>query len=321
MIQPTHSSNNELQCPLSFKHFYTAENAVYGTIALSDCTRSDAHKAMFDNAHDGNPEGILESYKRFGRLKPVFGIPQIVDGKTMCSLIDGNLYADFARTEGLQQVFACIITITNEDEITKIMAQLQSSNHNNYTALFRTIQSLWPIFYKGQGYRSDLDENELDQPRPCGEGTKRLTIYEKIGREIGLSGNAVKFIRKIGLVNPLHFSQIETSRHSLYAAYLACRNEQIGFEPTPPKVKAPNFIRTSTVTPSFEEASSTTTPNYSTSTTTKDVSGTEATPSPTSTSPAMYSIDDDDAEFILVRGICECCGEETNIKISKSTIK
>ena len=47
-------------------------------------------------------------------------------------------------------------------------------------ALFRTIQSLWPIFYKGQGYRSDLDENELDQPRPCGEGTKRLTIYETV---------------------------------------------------------------------------------------------------------------------------------------------
>ena len=136
MIQPTHSSNNELQFPLSFKHFYTAENAVYGTIALSDCTRSDAHKAMFDNAHDGNPEGILESYKRFGRLKPVFGIPQIVDGKTMCSLIDGNLYADFAITQGLQQVFACIITITNQDEITRIMAQLQSSNHNNYNALF-----------------------------------------------------------------------------------------------------------------------------------------------------------------------------------------
>ena len=115
------------------------------------------------------------------------------------------------------------------------------------------------------------------------------------------------------MVNPLHFKQIETTRHSLYAAYLACKNEVAGNEPTPPKPKAPTFIRTSTINP----------PEFSTTDSTGVVppgfnlpANNTSIPVATSVAPAS-----DDAEYIIVRGICECCNQETNIRIPKSLCK
>ena len=142
---------------------------------------------------------------------------------------------------------------------------------------------------------------------------KKFNIYEKIGKEIGLSGNAVKFIRKIGMVTPIHFKQIETSRHSLYAAYAACKKEETGEESTVPKAKAPTFIKTtSNDKPEFSE------PNSTAVVAPVGNPPVDNTLTPAATSVASTS---DNDEYIIVRGVCEACGQETNIRILKSQIK
>ncbi len=299
--------------PPSFTPFHETENAVYGTINTADCFRSPEHTAMFNSTDKEGALGTNESYNNFGRLKPVFCFQRLIDDKPMCAIIDGNRYFEYAKVNGRTKIFVCIITINDTDEIVKIMAQLQFSNHNTYMSLFLIIQNLWPLFYKGQGYRTDLNDEQFDVEKPDGDGINRLNIYQKIGKEIGLSGNAVKFIRKIGIVNPLHFKQIETTRHSLYAAYLACKNEVAGNEPAPPKPKAPTFIRTSTNNP----------PEFSTTDSTGVVPPggnlpVNNTPVHAATSVTLAS---DDVEYIIVRGICECCNQETNIRIPKSLCK
>jgi len=308
-IQPT----IPVPFPKSFTPFHKTENAVYGTIDTIDCFRSPEHTTMFNSTEEEGAMGTNESYSKFGRLKPVFGIPHMIDDKPMFAWIDGDRYLKHAYINGITKIFVCIITINDKDEIVKIMAQLQFSNHNTYMSLFQIIQNLWPVFYKGQGYRSDLNDEQFDEEKPYGDGTKKLNIYQKIGKEIGLSGNAVKFIRKIGIINPLHYKQIETTRHSLYAAYLACKNEVSGNEPVPPKPKAPTFIRTSTNTP----------PEFSATDSTRIVPPVVNLPVNNTPVPIAPSVTpaSDDAEYIIVRGICESCNQETNIRIPKSLCK
>lgn len=317
--------------PTSFIPFYETENAVYGTIDIEDCFRSPEHSAMFNYKEVDDAIGTIESYTKFGRMKPVFGVLRVFDNKPMCGLIDGNRYVEMAKLNGIRKVFICIITAIEQDEISKIMALLQFSNHNTYMALFRIIQNLWPIYYKGQGYRSDLDDAQFDRELPNADGTRRYNIYQKIGKVMGLSGNAVKFIRKIGIVNPLHFKQIETTRHSLYAAYLTCKNEVAGIEPVPPKPKLPTFIRTSTNNlPEFSEPVSTTnaSPEVNLPTNSTRIPAVDSTtegnlPSKNTQIPVAASISPiaDDDEYIIVRGVCECCHQESNIRIPKSLCK
>lgn len=302
--------------PSSFTPSHKAEKLDYGLIDTDECFRSEEHTAMFNYSEEEEAEGTIESYIRFGRLKPVVGIIRMVNGKPLCALIDGNLYHEYAKAKGIKRLFACIITVNDQDDITKIMAQLQFSNHNSYMALFLIIQNLWPLFYKGQGYRSDLNDDQFDEQKTNSDGTRRPNIYEKIGKEIGLSGNSVKFIRKVGMVNSSHFKQIETTRHNLYAAYMACKNEVAGTEPAPPKPKAPTFIRTSTNNP----------PEFSTTNSTGVVPPDVNSPANNALIPAASSVapttdDNGETEFIVVRGVCESCGQETNIRISKSQLK
>jgi len=298
--------------PFSFVPSYSTEHAVYGIINTEDCHRAPQHLAMFSDQEEIETTGTLTSYEKFGRLKPVFGFAAEVGGNSICAVIDGNRFVDLAKVKSVSKIFVCFLRTNTADEIVKLMAQLQFSNHNSYMSLFLIIQNLWPVFYKGQGYRSDLDDEQFDEVKPDGDGNRKLNIYQKIGKEIGLSGNAVKFIRKIGMVNPLHFKQIETTRHSLYAAYLSCKNESSGILPAPPKPKVPTFIRTATNNP----------PEYSTPNTTGAVPPGVDSPANAPQIPlaSFVAPADDNADFIIVRGLCECCHQETNIKIPKSQL-
>ena len=309
-INPTNSErSDDPSFPPSFIPHYTVQNAVYGVINTEDCFRSEAHSKMFNDDQNAEPVGTIDSYLRNGRLKPVFGLLAKVNGKMILSVIDGNKFLDFAKSQNQEKLFACILLIDDWDEIIKIMAELQRSNHNSYASLYSIIESLWPIFYKGQGYRSDLNDEQYDEPRSKDDEEKKLSIYQKIGNVIGLSGNAVKFIRKIGQINPLHFKQIETTRHSLYAAYLACKNEATGVEPDAPKPKAPKYIRTSTNDrPEFN-------------TTDNTANGSDHVEYSLDTPSDSGVLSSEDSDYIVVRGWCECCEKETNIRISKSLFK
>jgi len=82
-----------------------------------------------------------------------------------------------------------------------------------YSSLFKKIEQLWPIYYKGNGYRSDLKNLKK---------TPGGNIYDKIGKELGISGAKVKYIQKIGSINPSFFERIEKNLISIYAAYASC---------------------------------------------------------------------------------------------------
>ena len=128
-----------LLLPASFNSFFETSSAKYGTIDTADCFRSPEHSAMF-NYTEESETASLDSIFKFGRLKPVFGIPRLVDVKPMFALIDGDRYFRYATANRITKIFVCIITINDIDEIVKIMAQLQFSNHNTYMAHLHPIR-------------------------------------------------------------------------------------------------------------------------------------------------------------------------------------
>ena len=218
---------------------------------------ADEHLIAFPQTEENEHEGLMFSYQKYDRLKPVYYFENVVEGKTINRLIDGHKYVAYAIQTGIEKIFACKLTFEDSDDITKVMVQLQRSEHDSLLALYHMIQALWPVYFKGAGFRSDLGEKELDVPIESADGGKALNIYQRIGHDINLSGNAVKHIRKVGLIDAEYFERIEIGRFSLYAAYLACLSEERGDEAPVPSVKEPVWVKTTTGAPEFSTPTST----------------------------------------------------------------
>jgi hypothetical protein len=302
-----------------------------------DLERSAEHAETFYSPEETEHEGTLDSYEKHGRLKPVYGVRREKGGKLVNAVIDGWKYVLFARKNGIEKVYVCILTFPeNADpdngDLMKIMVQLQRSNHDSFMALFLMIQALWKKHSKGQGFRSDLTDKELEELTEGPEGGKRLNIYERIGKELSLSGNKVKHIRKVGMVNSLHFERIEIGRFTLYAAYLECVKQENGVLPEAPAVKPPVYHSDSTEPPVYSEP--TTTEYTSEQSEENDQSGSpdeDITDTPEESgasndvhidSTAIPAEDiQESSEYILIEGVCQCCGQLTKIKIDKTQLK
>ncbi len=272
--------------------------------------RGTEHGEMFRYKTIEEFENLQESYIKYDRFHPVYYEQREVEGKIVNAIIDGEKYHQFAIANNLEKVFACKITFEEEDDRLVVMAQLQRSCHDNYMALFNMIQALWQKHFKGQGYRSDITEDELNKATDSSDG-KRLNIYDRIGKELFLTGNKVKHIRKVGMVNPLFFKQIEIEKFSLFQAYHECVKEEKGEMPEVPSVKAPVYHTTSTGTPVFSEPTTTADEDFITQ---EPIAGSNGNNTQVESTKS-------DEEFVTVTSTCSHCGEEITLRINKNQIK
>jgi hypothetical protein len=275
--------------------------------------RSPENEKMFPYKTIEEFEDLKESYAKFDRCHPIYYEERVVDDKVINAILDGGKYHQFSLDNNMEKVFACKLTFENEDDRIVLMAQLQRSCHDDYMALFHMIQALWPKHFKGQGYRSDITEKELEEGA-IGVDGKRLNIYERIGKELFLTGNRVKHIRKIGLINSEHFERIEVSRFTLYQAYQECLKQEKGYLPEVPSVKAPVYYTTSTGTPVFSEPTTTADAEV-----VNDHDETANSHNPMGEKPATTP--ESEELFVTVISTCPHCGEEITLKINKNQIK
>jgi hypothetical protein len=159
---------------------------------------------------------------------------------------------------------------------------------------------------------------------------RRKNIYEKIGGDLSLPGNTVKFLLKVGRVNPLHFGRIEKSRFTLYHAYLECVAEEKGVLPSIPVAKSPRIIKDMTTPPVFSEGTTTGPVTFSDPTTTdstQDSTGTNGTNTEGTghchhntgedTKPATGVIISQDDQELIAEVTCPFCGHTFSILIKK----
>lgn len=288
---------------------------VYGYISPQEFQRDPGHAEHLPYDDSTEFESAVESFKKFDRLKPVYYIEVLIEGKRVKLVVDGWKYVLFAQKEGIEKIFACKLLIGNNDDLVSILFQLQRTYHDSFMALYRMIQALWPKYFKGQGHRSDIKEAELDEA-VLGPDGRRLNIYQLIGIELNLSGDKVKHIRKVGMVDPDHFERIEMNRFSLYQAYLECVKEERGEEAPVPGVKPVNYISTHTGVPVFTAP-----------TTTADITDGEYCEAEECSTGGETGVQKDAAEipvgtvvevteaYIIVKGRCQHCGKETLLKI------
>jgi len=300
--------------------------------------RDKPHLKHLPYADDAEFEGTSESYRKFGRIKPIFYIQFERDGCIVRACLDGWKYLLYARANGIEKVYACKLSVGNNDDLLSIMFQLQRSNHDALMALYNMIMALWPKYFKGSGYRSDIREDELDIPT-IGPDGKKLSIYQRIGLELNLSGNKVKFLRKVGTVNPLHFERIEISRFTLYAAYMECVKEQRGELQPVPAERPATYISTATPLPTFSEPSTTgnaeVAVSYTPTETSQDNVRNDAFPAGSQDEPAcdgnhshapvmvsgiVLPASEDMPDHIVVKAICPYCKKEILIKINKNQL-
>ena len=289
---------------------------VYSYISPLEFQRDPEHAEHLRYEDTTEFESAVESFKKFDRLKPVYYIEVLIDGKRVKLVVDGWKYVLFAQKEGIERIFACKLAIGNNDDLISILFQLQRTYHDSFMALYRMIQALWPKYFKGQGHRSDINEEELDEA-VLGPDGRRKNIYQLIGTELNLSGNKIKHIRKVGMVDPDHFERIEINRFSLYQAYLECVKEERGEEAPVPGVKPVNYITTSTGIPEFTSPTTTAGDN-----TTVEYCEAEECSADTETDvqasasdiPVGIVVEVTD-DYVIVKGKCQHCGKQTLMKI------
>jgi hypothetical protein len=299
----------------------------YHYISPWELTRAKEHIATLKYDDTTDFAGLTESYEKYDRFNPVYYVERDVEGELVKGVIEGWKYASYAQKVGKEQIFACKLDVENDEDLIMIMIQLQRTQHESLLALYYMIQALWPKHFKGPGYRSDIEEEGFDETEEIEERKegRRPNIYERIGKVLYLSGTKVQHIRKVGMVNPLHFERIEIGRFSLLQAYQECVKEEKGWEQPAPAVKTPVYHSASTEEPVD------TAPNSTPGTDANNQSDqpTEEDDMPTGTGKttgnnreipegSTASVAD---EYIIVRGKCQCCNTETFMKIYKKDTK
>lgn len=228
----------------------------YGFVPVDEFIRAKDHEETFPYTDTTEFEGTNESYKKLKRIFPVVYVLLKLEGKDVKAVIDGWKYVLFAKANGISEIYACHLQIDDDRDIFSAMVQLQQTNHHSCYSLAHMIDKVLDKHWLGQGHRSDLEEKELDEPILTPDGRK-LSIYQRIGLELNISGDKVKKIRKIKKVNSLHLERIDAGKFSLSQAYVKCLEEERGEMPDVPSVKAPTYHTTSTATPTFSEPTST----------------------------------------------------------------
>lgn len=255
----SHNRRSEGQSPIAERHY----------ISPDDLERDPEHAAHLPYTDEEEFDDTDGSYRQYGKLQPVYYFEYIRNGRRVRSVCDGWKYVKFARKNNIKEIFACRLNIGNNHDLVTIMFQLHRSNHSDMMAWYRMCEALWPKYFRGPGYRSDMKDDELANIRSEHNG-KRKNIYEKIGGDLSMSANTVKFLLKVGRVNPLHFGRIEKSRFTLYHAYLECVAEEKGVLPSIPAPKEARIIKDMTQPPVFSESTTTGPVVFTSSTTTND---------------------------------------------------
>jgi hypothetical protein len=266
--------------------------------------RDPEHSEYLPYDNDATFEGIEESYRKYGKVFPVCYVEVLIDGMRKKFVVDGMKYVLHARKEGLKQVFACRLKVGNNDDLLSLLVQLQRSSHGSFQALFHMIMALWPKYYRGQGFRSDLQltDEELNT-HVLGPDGKRLTIYQRVGLAMNLAPSMVYMIRKIGLIIPRQLVEMEAGRTSPHKATCEAKRKEKGELPPAPEPEEGEDY-----SPDDQE------PGGDGDTNSEELKE-EAIPElPTGT---VVIIND---EFVVVRVTVPCCNKQVLIKIPKDQL-
>lgn len=292
----------------------------------NELRRAAEHESMLSNAAKVAQDAV--SNRALARINPVVAIKRKIDLGITIEVIDGWPTVLAAQLAGIEKIFVCLISGLNDEEILKLMIDLQLGKHSNLLTIYKMIVALYPFFSKGQGHRSDLVPN-ADEPDT---DEAKANIYQKIAGALGglkITGNTVKWIYKIGNVHPAHFETIEAGRSNLFSAYSACLMEERGIGPKPPSVSAPVYFTTTTESPEFTEPTTTAKPmsaqGEDSSTLNKEESNqsennqghNKSHANTTATEWTVFCIDE---TYIYLRGNCQVCGEEMEVKINKNRV-
>lgn len=268
-----------------------------------------------------------EAYERKKKLLPVLFVLVMEGNIEKNYVIDGWSSVLSYRAKGIETIPAIKVDLDSPDELPYLLADLHTNYHNSPRQDFEKFTYFSNLLGLGQGYRSDLLEDkkaETEVSEEKAEKERNATIVEKIAKLFGKSSSYVKHILKIGKVNPEYFELITNEKFSVFGAYSACIAEARGELPSVPKVKTPVYYTSSTEVPTYTTFNSTVEQNE------EEVERTTATFSQPSTTVSAIkpvvvansnTVAPDETEYIVVTGICECCGEETNLKINKNQIK
>jgi hypothetical protein len=230
-------------------------------VKLDELLRHPKHQETFLNPEDKNLDQLRDSITN-GQDSTISFVEEPAEGGLLIKQVfDGWSRVTILREQGEEYIWAQKHNFNSENELLLKMTEMQTNYHNSYQEKFNMIKAVWHIFSKGKGFRSDLADEVTEEGHDTSSSDSKKVpeVYERIAKHLKMkSGTEVKHIKKVGLVNPMYFERMDSTRWSLFASYQEClKEEKNGKEddhrPELPAIKEPVYISSVTTDPSLCE--------------------------------------------------------------------
>lgn len=103
-----------------------------------------------------------ESIIKHGRQKPLVVKTEDVDGQQVPLVVDGWSSVLIARAKGIESLPATELAECADDELCDLVVDVQTNHHGDIREDYKRFAYYRKLLSKGQGFRADLYEQELN---------------------------------------------------------------------------------------------------------------------------------------------------------------
>jgi hypothetical protein len=103
-----------------------------------------------------------ESITKHGRQKPLVVKTEELDGKPITMVLDGWSSVLVAISNNIDVLPAVEVIDCEPDDLPDLMAELQTTHHNDVEEDYKRFEFYFGLISKGKGHRSDLEEKQQE---------------------------------------------------------------------------------------------------------------------------------------------------------------
>lgn len=135
-------------------------------IVLKKVSTLRRHPIHLETNIERTPEDLEaygQSMDRHGKKVPVMYVDIEIEGEPVPHVVDGWSAVVVARENGFDELPCLLIDECSEEELPELVANLQTTHHNDPEEDYKRFKYFFKRYSRGQGFRSDKHENDEEE--------------------------------------------------------------------------------------------------------------------------------------------------------------
>lgn len=131
-------------------------------VKVAELQRHPLHEELNRERSIEELHAHAESIAKHGRQKPLLVKTEDVDGQQVTLVVDGWSSVLIARDRGIETLPAIELVACADDELCDLVVDVQTNHHGDIREDYKRFSFYRKLLSKGQGFRADLYEQELN---------------------------------------------------------------------------------------------------------------------------------------------------------------